>query len=99
MRKVYQQYVLCMAGLAVTVSTATRFTRACNLIRYVNYSKHGRQSEAEYAAWLAQAQPHDLEKAERIISRFRSWNVTTAFAFPMLWMAFKAMPSSASYSR
>ncbi len=35
MRKVYQQYVLYMAGVAMTVSMATRFTRACNLIRYV----------------------------------------------------------------
>ncbi len=78
---------------------ATRFTRACNLIRYVNYSKHGRQSEAEYAAWMAQAQPHELERAEGVLSRFRSGNVNAAFASPMLWMAFKAMPSSASYSR
>ncbi len=99
MRKVYQQYVLYMAGVAVTVSMATRFTRACNLIRYVNYSKHGRQSEPEYAAWMAQAQPHELERAERVLSRFRSGNVSAAFASPMLWMAFKAMPSSASYSR
>lgn len=99
MRNIYQQYLLYMAGLAVTVSLATRFTRACNLTRHVNYSKHGRQSEAEYAALMAQAQPHDLEKAERIISQFQSGSVTTAFAFPMLWMAFKAMPRSASYSR
>jgi len=99
MRKAYQQYALCMAGLAVAVSMATRFTRACNLIRYVNYSKHGRQSEAEYAAFMAQAQSHDLERAERIIARFRSGNITAAFAFPVLWMAFKTMPSSASYSR
>ena len=99
MRKVYQQYVLYMAGLAVTVSTATPFTRACNLIRYAHCSKHRRQSEAEYAAWMAQAQPHDLERAKRIVTRFRSENVSAAFAFFMLWMAFKAMPSSASHSR
>lgn len=81
MRKVYQQYVLYMAGLAVTVSTATPFTRACNLIRYAHCSKHRRQSEAEYAAWMAQAQPHDLERAKRIVTQFRSGNVSAAFAF------------------
>ncbi len=98
MRKVYQQYVLYMAGVAMTVSMATRFTRACNLIRYVNYSKRGRQPEADNAAWMAQAQPHDLERAERIISRFRSANVSAAFAFSMLWMAPAVLAIVGEYS-
>lgn len=100
MHKPYVQYVLYGGTLAGCVSVAKRFLKAYNMVKHVHLSAQPAcQKEAQHAAYMANCHPWELDRAGRVVARFRAGQPAAAFAFPALWIAWRAFSQLHQVSR
>ncbi len=99
MRAPYEQYILYLSALAGSAYMANNFFRAYNLAKYVKYKDlPGHHEEAKWAAAVANAAPHELERAALMAARLKSRGITAAIAFPTFWIAWRLLSNTPAKS-
>ena len=90
MKKPYHQLITYGLTFLAARFAIRRVFRIYHMVQFVEYSAQpAARANAEEAAFWANAAPWELERAERMVTRFRNRDSTAARHFPLLWITWR----------